>query len=124
MLSKPSSVWYDRMMSSSKNGSGLVSERERIYIREASRLLNRRMGTLRKWDQTDVLPLHLRPHRGHGGSNWRFWTKEQIEGIKEWIRETERYSGKALTYYNPTEKDLDKAITKMRGRKHKPFEKV
>lgn len=92
---------------------------ERIYIREAAAILNRRMGTLRKWDQTKVLPEHLRPHRGHGGSNWRFWTPDQIDGIKEWVRTTERYTGKALPYYNPTEKELDRAIAKMRDVRHK-----
>lgn len=90
-----------------------ISKR-RIYIREAADLLNRRMGTLRKWDQTDVLPEHLRPHRGYGGKNWRFWTPDQIEGIQDWIRETERYSGNALVNYNPTEKELDEAINLMR----------
>lgn len=95
------------------------SGKDRIYIREAAVMLNRRMGTLRKWDQTGVLPEHLRPHRGHGGSNWRFWTGEQIDGIRDWIRETERYTGKALPYYNPTEKELDEAIKKMRGITHR-----
>jgi len=93
-------------------------ENRRIYIREAAALLNRRMGTLRKWDQDGVLPEELRPHRGHGGSQWRFWTPDQIEGIKEWIRKTQRYSGNALPHYNPTEKDLDKAIKKMRDKPH------
>lgn len=85
---------------------------DHVYIREAAELLHRRMGTLRKWEQTDVLPEHLRSHRGD--RSWRFWTREQIEGIKEWIRETERYSGNALPNYNPTEKQLDKAINAMR----------
>jgi hypothetical protein len=83
-----------------------------IYIREAADLLRRRMGTLRKWEQQKVLPEHLRSHRGE--RNWRYWTPEQIEGIKEWIRDTQRYSGRALPGYNPTEKELDKAIEKMR----------
>lgn len=75
-------------------------------------MLNRRMATLRKWEQLGVLPKHLRPFRG--ARNWRYWTPEQIEGIKNWIRETDRRSGKALTHWNPTEKDLDKAIEAMR----------
>jgi hypothetical protein len=83
-----------------------------IYIREAAGILNRRMGTLRKWEQLGALPENLRSHRGH--SNWRFWTEEQIEGIKEWIRDTDRRSGKGLPHYNPTEKELDAAIERMR----------
>jgi hypothetical protein len=85
---------------------------QHIYIREAAELLKRRMGTLRKWDVEKILPEDLRPHRGERG--WRFWTKEQIEGIKEWLRETERYSGNALPHYNPTEKKLNEAIDSMR----------
>lgn len=100
------------------------AETKRIFIREAAALLDRRMGTLRKWDQTDVLPEELRPHRGHGSSNWRFWTPDQIEGIKEWIRTTERYSGNALPHYNPTEKELDMAIAKMRDTPHKKTKRL
>lgn len=85
---------------------------ERIYIREAAELLNRRMATLRKWEQIGVLPAHLRPHRGE--RDWRYWTQEQIEGIREWIRSTDRRPGKGLPFYNPTEKELDKAIELMR----------
>lgn len=89
---------------------------DHIYIREASELLYRRMGTLRKWDQQGVLPEHLRSNRG--ARNWRYWTTEQIEGIKEWIRDTKRYSGNKLSGYNPTEANLEKAIEAMR-RPHK-----
>lgn len=85
---------------------------ERIYIRDAADLLNRRMATLRKWEQLGVLPTHLIPHRGHRG--WRYWTPEQIEGIKEWLKETDRRPGKGLPHYNPTEADLDRAIAMMR----------
>lgn len=85
---------------------------QKIYIREAADILNRRMATLRKWEQLGVLPKALRPHRG--ARNWRYWTPEQIAGIKDWIRETDRRSGKALKHWNPTEKELDKAIDAMR----------
>lgn len=85
---------------------------QRIYIREAADLLNRRMATLRKWEQLGVLPDDLLPHRGSRG--WRYWTPEQISGIREWIRKTDRRPGKGLPHYNPTEKELDKAIEAMR----------
>jgi hypothetical protein len=85
---------------------------ERIYIREAAELLNRRMATMRKWEQLGVLPDHLRPHRGNRG--WRYWTPSQIQGIREWLRETDRRPGKGLPHYNPTEAQLDKAIESMR----------
>lgn len=85
---------------------------ERIYIREAAELLNRRMATLRKWEQLNVLPQHLRSHRGNRG--WRYWTPEQIDGIREWLRDTDRRPGKGLPHYNPTELQLDRAIHAMR----------
>jgi hypothetical protein len=90
---------------------------EHIYIREAAEQLKRRMGTLRKWEQLGVLPENLRSQRGVRG--WRFWTPDQIEGIKEWIRDTNRHSGNALPHWNPTEKKLDEAIDAMR-RPHSP----
>jgi hypothetical protein len=102
------------MVMSEDDNDGRV---RRIYIREAAEILNRRMGTLRKWEQLGVLPEHLRSHRGR--SNWRFWTEDQIEAIKEWIRDTDRRSGKGLPHYNPTEKELDAAIERMR-RPHGP----
>jgi len=85
---------------------------DRIYIRDAAELLNRRMGTLRKWENQKVLPPHLRSHRGHRG--WRYWTAEQVEGIREWLRDTDRRPGKGLPHYNPTDEALDRAIAAMR----------
>jgi hypothetical protein len=85
---------------------------ERIYIREAAELLDRRMGTLRKWEQLGLLPAHLLPQRGERG--WRYWTPEQLEGIKQWIKETDRRPGKGLPYYDPTATELEKAVESMR----------
>lgn len=93
---------------------------DHIYVRQAAEILNRRMGTLRKWDQLGVLPRPLRPHRGI--RNWRYWTPEQIDGIREWMRETDRRSGRALAHWNPTEKEIDKAIEAMR-KPHSPKRK-
>jgi len=85
---------------------------ERVYIREAAQLLDRRMATLRKWEQTGELPAHLRPHRGD--REWRYWTPDQIEGIKEWMKETDRRPGKGLPHFNPTQAAIDKALANMR----------
>jgi hypothetical protein len=84
----------------------------RIYIQEAATLLNRRMSTLRKWESEGILPKGLLPKRGK--RDWRYWTPEQIEGIRDWIRATDRRPGKGLPHYNPTEADLDRAIEQMR----------
>ena len=101
-------------MTTSSNSPGT----ERIYIREAAELLDRRMATLRKWEQLGILPKHLLPQRGY--RDWRYWTPDQIEGIREWIRETDRRPGKGLPHYNPTEAALERAIQQMR----KPRKKV
>ena len=91
---------------------------ERVYIREAAELLNRRMATLRKWEQLGVMPQHLIPHRGERG--WRYWTPEQIDGIRDWLRDTDRRPGKGLPHWNPTEQQLDKAIKAMRHPRPRP----
>lgn len=85
---------------------------ERVYIRDAAEILNRRMSTLRKWEQLGVLPAELLPHRGE--RQWRYWTPDQIEGIKQWIKDTNRIPGKGLPHYDPTETQLDQAIEMMR----------
>jgi hypothetical protein len=85
---------------------------ERIYIREVAALLNRRMSTLRKWESEGILPKELLPKRGK--RDWRYWTPVQVEGIKKWMRDTDRRPGKGLPHYNPTEADLEKAINQMR----------
>jgi len=85
---------------------------DRIYIREAAKKLNRRMSTLRKWEQLNILPEHLIPHRGV--RDWRYWTPEQIDGIKKWLKETDRRPGKGLPHYDPTEEQLNWAIQQMR----------
>jgi hypothetical protein len=102
--------------------SASKEQAERIYIREAAELLNRRMGTLRKWEQDGVLPRHLMPHRGH--RNWRYWTPKQIEGIKEWMRKPQRVPGRGLPHYNPTERELDKAIAAMRHPRKRPTRSI
>lgn len=85
---------------------------ERIYIREAALELNRQMGTLRKWEQLGLLPDDLLPQRGERG--WRYWTREQLDGLKAWIKETDRRPGKGLPNYDPDEAELDRAIAAMR----------
>jgi hypothetical protein len=94
---------------------------EKVYIRDAAAQLNRRMATLRKWEQLGLLPPELHPHRGERG--WRYWTPDQVEGLKTWIKETDRRPGKGLPHYDPTEADLDKAIAMMRKPRKQPGER-
>lgn len=88
---------------------------ERVYIREAAEELNRRMGTLRKWEQLGILPDHLVPARGDRG--WRYWTRPQLDDLKAWLRETDRRPGKGLPHYDPTEAELNRAISAMRRKR-------
>lgn len=86
-------------------------EDERVYIREASEMLDRRIGTLRKWEATSVLPLLLRPKRGKRG--WRYWTSDQIDGIKEWIERTDRRPGKGLPHVDRRNSDPAKVTAQI-----------
>lgn len=88
---------------------------ERVYIRQAAILLNRRMDTLRKWELHGELPKHLRPHREPTGRKWRYWTREQIKGIREWLEETDRRPGKGLPHYDPTPEQIEQQLENMRG---------
>jgi hypothetical protein len=94
-------------------------EDQRVYIKEAAGLLNREMGTLRKWEYSGILPKHLAPKRGVRG--WRYWTPKQIDDLKDWLEATDRRSGKGLPYWNPTEEQVAEAMRKMR-RPKKPTE--
>lgn len=87
---------------------------ERVYIKKAAELLNRRMDTLRRWELRDELPEHLRPYREPTGRRWRYWTLEQIEGIKNWMKETDRRPGKGLPYYDPDEEQVEAQLEAMR----------
>lgn len=86
---------------------------ERIYIRDAAEILNRRMDTLRKWDRKH-LPEELRSHREESGRKWRYWTPKQIKGIFDWIEETDRRPGKGLPHWNPSEEEIEKLYEKLR----------
>lgn len=87
---------------------------ERIYIKDAAILLNRRMDTLRRWELRGELPKALIPHREPTGRKWRYWTPEQIEGIKTWMEETDRRPGKGLPYYNPDADQVEAQLEAMR----------
>ena len=98
-----------------------IPEEERVYIAEAAEQLDRRIGTLRKWEANGILPVHLRPHRGK--RRWRYWTPRQIQQIKEWIQKTDRRPGRGIPHID--EKNLDpeavrkqiRAMRKPRGKK-------
>ena len=90
------------------------AEEDRIYIKDAAEILHRKMDTLRKWERSGVLPKRLRPHREETGRRWRYWTREQIEGIKDWLERTDRRPGKGLPTYDPSDQQVEQAIDAMR----------
>jgi hypothetical protein len=91
---------------------------ERIFIGEAAEMLDRKITTLRKWEQLGVLPKHLMPHRTDRG--WRYYTPDQIEGIKKWIKDTDRRPGKGLKHYKPDQKKVKAQIHAMRKPRKRP----
>jgi hypothetical protein len=81
-------------------------------IGEVAHIVHRRPATVRAWDRTGALPEDLRPVRGDNGR--RYWTAEQVQGIKEWIKETKRYPGKGLPGYDPDSEKAEAHIDKIR----------
>jgi hypothetical protein len=84
-----------------------------IYINEAAELVGRKPGTLRSWEYNDMLPKHLLPARNNRG--WRFWTPEQIEGIKRWLIDEDIRPGKGLVHYRPDAARVERHIARQRG---------
>jgi len=68
---------------------------ERLYsIGEVADELNRVAHTIRIWEYQGRLPEHLLPLRDERG--WRWWSKEQVEQLKEWIIKEDLRPGKGL----------------------------
>lgn len=85
----------------------------RVYIGAAASELDRKVGTVRKWERDGRLPEELRPKRD--GRDRRFWSRDQIEGIKRWMRETDLRPGKGLpNYEQPSEEQIREHLRKLR----------
>ncbi len=54
----------------------------RVYIAELAEIVNRRRQTIRGWEEK--LPSEHLPARD-SPTGWRYWTEEQVDGIKEWM---------------------------------------
>lgn len=83
-----------------------------IPIGQAAEQLNRKPGTIRKWEREKILPADCVPSRDERGR--RFFTPEQIDKIRQWIVDTDRRPGKGLTYYSPSFEEVEKQVVKMR----------
>jgi hypothetical protein len=69
----------------------------RVYIDELAPILDREMGTIRKWERTS-LPKRLHSRRGYRG--WRYWTDRQVwgkAGIIAWMEKNDMRPGNLLT---------------------------
>lgn len=60
-----------------------VPEGKRLQIIDVAHSLGRVPHTVRVWEREGRLPEHLRPERDERG--WRYWTEEQVEGIRQWL---------------------------------------
>lgn len=68
---------------------------ERLYtIGEVADELDRVPHTIRIWMYQGRLPDELLPQRDE--RNWRYWTEEQLNGLKEWVVEQDMRPGKGL----------------------------
>lgn len=96
-------MWYDLSMSE-----------ERIYIKDAAAQLNRRIGTIRKWELEGRLPDELIPKRNDRG--WRYWTQQQLEETKQWMEDVDLRPGKGLAFYNerPSQEKITEHIDNLR----------
>lgn len=72
-------------------------EKGRVYIDELRPIIDREMGTIRKWER-ELLPRHLKSKRGHRG--WRYWTDQQVwgkNGIIAWMEKNDMRPGNLVT---------------------------
>lgn len=65
-----------------------------LSIGEVAQRLDRVPHTLRVWEYSGRLPANLMPQRDERG--WRWWTEEQVEGIKQWLIDEDIRPGKGL----------------------------
>lgn len=68
---------------------------ELIYISDLAVIVNREIGTIRKWESSGKLPKHLKPRRGDRG--WRCWTHGQVygeRGIIKWMEKHDMRPGR------------------------------
>lgn len=70
---------------------------ERLYIGTVAEMVDRKPGTIRKWEAEGVLPEALCPLRDERGR--RYFRSDQVELIRQWIIDEDRRPGKGLASY-------------------------
>ena len=83
-----------------------------IGIAELGKLINRLPHTIREWELRGRLPKELRAARD--GRNRRYWTRDQADKIKTWMREERLFPGSSLAGYDPSDERLDEHLNKLR----------
>lgn len=81
-------------------------------IREVAQFVNRRSHTIRDWERQGRLPAELLPIRTERG--WRVWTRQQIDGILDWMTVNDMRSGKGLVHYHPDAETIARGIAGQR----------
>ena len=91
---------------------------ERVYIAALSRIVNRREDTVRGWCRQGRLPASLMPRRDEtsSGVGWRYWTPEQVQGIREWMVERRMHPGAGLRNWDGSGEESDAMLDKLRRR--------
>ena len=75
----------------------MKQEPGRNGIKFTAEAVGRAPHTLRIWEYQGKLPKKLIPERDERGH--RFWTDDQIEGIRQWIVDEDLRPGKSLEQY-------------------------
>jgi hypothetical protein len=91
--------------------------RGRIYIRELAGIVDRSVHTIRLWQVSQngkppILPLHLFPKRD--SRNWRYWTPQQVDQIREWMDRELIVPGSAAGKYRPDPEQIREMLKKLR----------
>lgn len=87
-----------------------IEAAERVFIGELAMAVHRKVGTVRRWVTAGMLPVHLRPARADSVSSWRYWTPEQVEGIKQWIRDERVFPGTGLPNFKPNDEQIEALV--------------
>lgn len=102
-----------------------MTEAKRIYLRELAIELDRRMNTIRLWEQPErdpktkertgpiPLPVALRGHRDERG--WRYWTPAQVKRIKTWMQNEGRAPGVGLRNVTPSVEKTAEMLKNLRA---------
>jgi hypothetical protein len=76
-------------------------EEGHVYIDELALIVDRAMGTIRKWERS-LLPKRLHSKRGYRG--WRYWRDDQVwgkNGILDWMEKNDMRPGNLVASPDP-----------------------